>query len=89
MRIFFAGATGAIGRPPIAQLHSLGHDVIALTRSSEKARTLAEQGVESAIADVFDADALKVAVTRAQPKVLIEQLTKDNQEVDNGFPTCR
>lgn len=75
MRIFIAGATGAIGRPLIAQLLAKGHDVVALTRSSEKAQTLAEQGVEPAIVDVFDADAVKAAVTRAQPEVVIEQLT--------------
>lgn len=75
VRIFVAGATGAIGRPLIAQLHSLGHDVVALTRSSEKAQTLAAQSVEPAIADVFDADAVRAAVTRAQPEVVIEQLT--------------
>ncbi|MEG4575088.1 NAD(P)-dependent oxidoreductase [Microcoleus sp. N3A4] len=75
MRIFVAGATGAIGRPLLAQLHSAGHDVVALTRTPEKARILAEQGVEPAIADVFDADAVKAAVIRAQPEVVIEQLT--------------
>lgn len=75
MRIFVAGATGAIGRPLLAQLLGLGHDVVALTRSPEKARTLSEQGVESAIADVFDADAVQAAITRAQPEVVIEQLT--------------
>ncbi|OWY65668.1 dTDP-4-dehydrorhamnose reductase [cyanobacterium TDX16] len=75
MRIFVAGATGAIGRPLIAQLHGLGHDVVALTRSSEKAQTLAAQSVEPAIADVFDADAVRAAVKSAQPEVVIEQLT--------------
>ncbi|HEY9604399.1 MAG TPA: NAD(P)-dependent oxidoreductase [Allocoleopsis sp.] len=75
MKIFVAGATGAIGRPLIAQLLAQGHDVVALTRSLEKAQTLAEQGVEPAIADVFDADAVKAAVIRAQPEVVIEQLT--------------
>ncbi|MEG3858807.1 NAD-dependent epimerase/dehydratase family protein [Microcoleus sp. herbarium12] len=75
MRIFVAGATGAIGRPLIAQLHSVGHDVVALTRTPEKARILAEQGVEPAIANVFDADAVKAAIIRAQPEVVIEQLT--------------
>ena len=74
MRIFVAGATGAIGRPLIAQLLAKGHDVVALTRSPEKARTLAE-GVEPAIADVFDADAVKAAIKSAQPEVVIEQLT--------------
>lgn len=75
MKIFVAGATGAIGRPLIAQLLRQGHDVVALTRSPEKAQTLAEQGVELAIADVFDTDALIAAVVRAQPEVVIEQLT--------------
>ncbi|MEH2332775.1 NAD-dependent epimerase/dehydratase family protein [Nostoc sp.] len=75
MRIFVAGATGAIGRPLIAQLLAKGYDVVALTRSPDRAKTLAEQGVESAIADVFNADAVKAAVTRAQPEVVIEQLT--------------
>ncbi len=46
-----------------------------MTRSLEKAQTLAEQGVELAIADVFDADAVKAAITRTQPEVVIEQLT--------------
>lgn len=75
MKIFVAGATGAIGRPLIAQLLAQGHEVVALTRSLEKAQTLAEQGLELAIADVFDADAVKAAITRVQPEVVIEQLT--------------
>ncbi|MEH2154733.1 NAD-dependent epimerase/dehydratase family protein [Nostoc sp.] len=75
MKIFVAGATGAIGRPLITQLLAQGHEVVALTRSLEKAQTLAEQGVEWAIADVFDADAVKAAITRTQPEVVIEQLT--------------
>ncbi|MBW4518707.1 MAG: NAD(P)-dependent oxidoreductase [Scytolyngbya sp. HA4215-MV1] len=75
MKIFVAGATGAIGRPLIAQLLANGHNVVALTRSSEKAETLAQQGMESAIADVFDPDSIKAAITQAQPEVVIEQLT--------------
>jgi len=75
MKIFIAGGTGAIGRPLIAELLAGGHALVALTRSPEKARTLAEQGIEPAIADVFDTDAVKAVVTRAQPEVVIEQLT--------------
>ena len=75
MRIFIAGGTGAIGRPLIAELLARGHSMVALTRSPEKARALAEQGVEPAIADVFDALAVNAAVRRAQPEVVIEQLT--------------
>lgn len=75
MKILVAGATGAIGRPLISQLLAKGHDVVALTRSHDNARTLAERGVEAVIADVFNADAVKAAVIKAQPEVAIEQLT--------------
>jgi nucleoside-diphosphate-sugar epimerase len=75
MKIFVAGGTGAIGRPLIAKLLAKGHAVVALTRSHEKAQALAKEGVEPAIADVFDADAVKTVVSRAQPEVVIEQLT--------------
>ncbi|XGV96579.1 MAG: NAD-dependent epimerase/dehydratase family protein [Leptolyngbya sp. BL-A-14] len=75
MKIFVAGATGAIGRPVIAQLLAHGHHVVALTRSAEKAEALAQQGVEPAIADVFDPDSIKAAILQAQPEVVIEQLT--------------
>ncbi len=75
MKILIAGGTGAIGRPLIAELQAKRHAVIALTRSAEKARALVEQGIEPAIADVFDADAVKATVSRAKPEVVIEQLT--------------
>src|SRR5688572_20025483 len=75
MKIFIAGGTGAIGRPLIEELLTKGHAVVALTRSSEKAHALKEQGIEPAIADVFDADAVEAAVGRAQPEIVIEQLT--------------
>ncbi len=75
MKIFVAGATGAIGRPLIVQLLAQGHEVVALTRSLEKAKVLAELGVEAAIADIFDPEAVKNAIAHIQPEVVIEQLT--------------
>jgi len=75
MKIFVAGATGAIGRPLLNQLLARGHDVIALTRSPERAQSLVAEGIEPEIADVFDADSVKAAIARAQPEVVIEQLT--------------
>lgn len=75
MKIFVAGGTGAIGRPLIAQLVAKGHHLVVLTRSSEKAQVLAAQGIEPAIADIFDPDAIKAVVGRVQPEVVIEQLT--------------
>jgi nucleoside-diphosphate-sugar epimerase len=75
MKIFVAGGTGAIGRPTLDQLLARGHNVVALTRTQERAQSLAVQGIEPAIADVFDAESVKAAVIRAQPEVVIEQLT--------------
>src|SRR5437764_14861781 len=75
MKIFVAGGTGAIGRPLIAKSLAKGHAPVALTRSPEKAQGLAQQGIEPAIVDVFDTDAVKAVVSRAQPEVVIEQLT--------------
>jgi len=75
MKIFVAGGTGAIGRPLIAELLVKGHALVALTRSPEKAQALVEQGIEPAVADVFDTDAVKAVVSRAQPEIVIEQLT--------------
>ena len=75
MKVFVAGATGEIGRPLLTQLLAQGHEITALTRSSEKAQRLADQGVKPGIADVFDADAIETVITQAQPEVVIEQLT--------------
>ena len=75
MKIFVAGGTGAIGRPLIAELLAKGHTLAALTHSKEKADELVKRGVEPAIADVFDTEAVKAVVGRAQPEVVIEQLT--------------
>src|SRR5262245_21857234 len=75
MKIFVAGGTGAIGRPLIAELLAKGPALVALTRSQEKAQALVEKGIEPAIADVFDTDAVKAVVCRTQPEIVIEQLT--------------
>ena len=75
MKFFVAGATGVIGRQVIAELLAKGHTIVALTRSQDGARALVERGVEPAIGDVFDRDAVKAVLSRAQPEVVIEQLT--------------
>jgi nucleoside-diphosphate-sugar epimerase len=56
---FYCRGTGAIGRPLIAELLARGHSLVALTRSPKKAQALVHQGIEPAIADVFDPDAVK------------------------------
>jgi nucleoside-diphosphate-sugar epimerase len=75
MRVFVAGATGAIGRHLIPRLLEAGHEVTALARTPEKARVLQDQGVEAALADAFDPEGVRDAVVTARPEVLIHQLT--------------
>jgi len=81
MKIFVAGGTGAIGRPLMAELLAKRHALVALTRSPEKAQAVVEQGIEPAIADVFDTDAVKAFVSHAKPKIVIEQLTRPTQNL--------
>jgi nucleoside-diphosphate-sugar epimerase len=75
MRIFVAGASGAIGRRLAPLLIGAGHDVTGMTRSADTARVLQEAGVTPAVADVYDADGLRRAAVAARPDVVMHQLT--------------
>jgi nucleoside-diphosphate-sugar epimerase len=72
MRIFVAGASGVIGRRAIGLLVGQGHQVTGLTRHPD---SLQELGAQTAVADVYDAEALTSAVRAAQPDVVMHQLT--------------
>jgi len=75
MRVFVTGGTGAIGKFLLPLLVENKHDVIALTRSPSKAVQLEGLGVTPFIADPLDKQALTAAVRRAEPEVIIHQLT--------------
>lgn len=75
MKIFVAGATGAIGKRLIPLLVKAGHSVTGMTRSPGKASRLAEAGAEPVVADARDGGAVMAAVRRAAPEVVIHQLT--------------
>lgn len=75
MRIFLAGAGGAIGRRLVPLLRAAGHSVAGTTRSPGKAAAIAALGAEPVVIDVFDAEALTRAVMSAAPAVVIHQLT--------------
>ena len=75
MKIFLAGATGAIGRRLVPLLLKAGHGVVGTTRSTIKADGLHAAGVEPVVIDVFDAPALSTAVLEAHPDIVVHQLT--------------
>ena len=75
MKIFVAGAAGAIGRQILPQLAGRGHQVTATTRSPGKAALLRELGAEPVVIDGLDAVAVGEAVARAEPEVVIHQMT--------------
>ena len=75
MRVFLAGAGGAIGRRLTPLLVKAGHQVTGTTRSADKAGALRAMGAEPVVVDVFDAEALKRAVAAAKPDAVIHQLT--------------
>jgi nucleoside-diphosphate-sugar epimerase len=74
-RIFVAGASGAIGRRLCRLLVNEGWSVIGTTRSLEKAPMLRDLGVEPAIVDVFNEALLLEMVRKAEPEVVVHQLT--------------
>lgn len=82
MRLFLAGATGVIGRQLLPLLAQAGHQVTAMTRSEERARTLLEQGAEPVICDVYNQRQLLNAVRDAKPEIVIHQLTSLPKRID-------
>jgi nucleoside-diphosphate-sugar epimerase len=83
VRIFLAGASGAIGRRLTPLLLAAGHQVTGTTRSADKAADLKARGVEPLVVDVFDAAALHDVVVSARPNVVIHQLTDLPQVADS------
>lgn len=75
MRIFLAGASGAIGRQLVPLLAAEGHEVAGTTRRQEKAGALRELGAEPVVVDVYDASALIEAVAAFEPDLVMHQLT--------------
>ncbi len=75
MKVFVAGATGAIGKRLVPRLIEAGHQVTAITRREEKLGELYELGAEPILCDVFDAGRLGSVVARAEPEAVINELT--------------
>jgi 2-alkyl-3-oxoalkanoate reductase len=75
VRVFLAGATGALGRALVPALLGAGHEVVAMTRSPGKAPALEAAGATPVVCDALDRDALRRAVVSAAPEVVVHELT--------------
>jgi 2-alkyl-3-oxoalkanoate reductase len=75
MRVLVVGATGAIGKQLVPQLIAAGHQVSGTTRSPAKADELRAAGAQPVVLDALDGAAVGEAVARAEPEVIVHELT--------------
>jgi nucleoside-diphosphate-sugar epimerase len=75
MRVFLAGGTGVLGRRLIPQLLAHGHQVTATTSVPAKAGRLEQLGVSAVVMDGLDAASVGEAVAKANPEVIIHEMT--------------
>src|SRR5918912_1532348 len=75
MRVFVAGATGALGIPVLRQLAARGHEVVGMTRSNSKRALIEQFGARAVVVDALDARALTQAVREAAPTHVLHLLT--------------
>ena len=75
MKVFVAGATGALGQQLVPQLVANGHEVVGMTSRPEKQDVVRSLGARPVVADALDPDAVAEAVAQAEPEVIVHQLT--------------
>jgi 2-alkyl-3-oxoalkanoate reductase len=82
VRVFLAGATGAIGRQLVPRLVAAHHEVTGTTRSPQRAAELEASGAKAVVLDALDGEAVRDAVATAEPEAVIHQLTALPQRID-------
>jgi nucleoside-diphosphate-sugar epimerase len=92
MRVFVAGATGAIGGRLVPQLIERGHEVTGTSRSPEKAARLRAHGAEAVVLDLLDPAAVSEIVGAARPEAIVHEATalagmSDVKHFDRSFAT--
>jgi nucleoside-diphosphate-sugar epimerase len=75
MKVFVAGASGALGAQLVPMLVAAGHEVVAMTRTASKQDGLRALGARPVVADALDPDAVASVVGEAEPEVIVHQLT--------------
>jgi nucleoside-diphosphate-sugar epimerase len=82
MRVFVAGAAGAIGMQLLPRLVARGHDVVGMTRSPAKRKIVEALGARAVVADALDGEAVARAVSDAAPEIVVHQLTALSTELN-------
>jgi nucleoside-diphosphate-sugar epimerase len=89
MKIFVAGATGAMGKQLVPRLVAAGHRVVGTTRSADKQAVLWDLGATPVVVDALDPDQVAQAIAEAQPDVIVHELTSiaafDMRHFDRSF----
>ncbi|MBV9099548.1 MAG: NAD(P)-dependent oxidoreductase [Candidatus Dormibacteraeota bacterium] len=75
MRVFLAGASGALGLRLVPQLIDAGHAVVGTYTKDAKAPQLEALGAEAVHLDLLDRDAVRRAVAAARPDAIVHQAT--------------
>ncbi len=82
MKVFVAGATGALGRQLVPRIVADGHEVVGMTSKPDKQDLVRGLGARPVVADALDPDAVAQAVARAEPEVIVHQLTALSGSLD-------
>jgi len=90
MRVFVAGASGALGRHLLPYLVAAGHEVVGSVRTAEKASLVTSLGAQPVVMDGLDRASVEAAVTDTKPEVIIHQMTalrgnEDLRHFDRSF----
>ena len=75
VKVFVAGASGALGAQLVPQLVAAGHQVVGMTRTASKQDGLRALGARRVVADALDPEAVASVVGEAEPEVIVHQLT--------------
>jgi nucleoside-diphosphate-sugar epimerase len=75
MRVFVAGASGALGSRLVPQLIDAGHDVVGTHHSPGSAELLRTLGAEPVQLDLLRAGAVRTAVLEHRPDAIVHEVT--------------
>lgn len=75
LRVFVAGASGALGSQVVPELRRRGHEVVGMTRSEARRASLETLGARTAVADALEGEAVGRAVREAEPEAVVSLLT--------------